>query len=74
MIYHSNRLFGLFFNASNPIVLLFLGDVLVVLHLLARDLEVLLARGYVVDKVQCVDMFPNTVHVETIVALHRTDM
>ncbi len=32
---------------------------------LARDLEVLLARGYVVDKVQCVDMFPNTVHVET---------
>ena len=34
---------------------------------LARDLEVLLARGYVVDKVQCVDMFPNTVHVETVV-------
>ena len=41
---------------------------------LARDLEVLLARGYVVDKVQCVDMFPNTVHVETVVALHRKDM
>ena len=36
---------------------------------LARDLEVLLARGYVVDKVQCVDMFPNTVHVETVVLL-----
>lgn len=36
---------------------------------LARDLEVLLARGYVVDKVQCVDMFPNTVHVETVVQL-----
>lgn len=36
---------------------------------LARDLEVLLARGYVVDKVQCVDMFPNTVHVETVVKL-----
>ena len=41
---------------------------------LARDLEVLLARGYVVDKVQCVDMFPNTVHVETVVGLHRKDM
>ena len=36
---------------------------------LARDLEVLLARGYVVDKVQCVDMFPNTVHVETVCLL-----
>ena len=36
---------------------------------LARDLEVLLARGYVVDKVQCVDMFPNTVHVETVVLM-----
>lgn len=41
---------------------------------LARDLEVFLARGYEVKKVQCVDMFPGTAHVETIVALHRTDM
>lgn len=40
---------------------------------LARDLEVLLARGYVVDKVQCVDMFPNTVHVETVVLLTRVN-
>lgn len=38
---------------------------------LARDLEVLLARGYGVDKVQCVDMFPNTVHVETVVLLSQ---
>ena len=38
---------------------------------LARDLEVLLARGYMVDKVQCVDMFPNTVHVETVVLLSQ---
>ena len=38
------------------------------------DLEVLLARGYVVDKVQCVDMFPNTVHVETVVLLQRKNM
>ena len=38
---------------------------------LARDLEVLRARGYVVDKVQCVDMFPNTVHVETVCLLSR---
>lgn len=36
---------------------------------LARDLEVLLARGYVVDKVQCVDMFPNTVHVECVIMM-----
>ena len=38
---------------------------------LARDLEVLLARGYGVDKVQCVDMFPNTVHVECVTLLQR---
>ena len=36
---------------------------------LARDLEVLQARGYKVEKVCCVDMFPNTVHVETVVLL-----
>ncbi len=41
---------------------------------LARDLEVLLARGYVVDKVQCVDMFPNTVHVETVVLLSKGEI
>ena len=40
---------------------------------LARDLEVLLERGYEVKRVCCVDMFPGTVHVETIVALHRKD-
>lgn len=36
---------------------------------LARDLEVLQARGYQVKKVCCVDMFPNTFHVETVVLL-----
>ena len=36
---------------------------------LARDLEVLQARGYQVERVCCVDMFPNTVHVETVVLL-----
>ena len=36
---------------------------------LARDLEVLQARGYEVKKVCCVDMFPATVHVETVVLL-----
>ena len=41
---------------------------------LARDLEVLQARGYEVKKVCCVDMFPSTFHIETIVALHRTGM
>ena len=38
---------------------------------LARDLEIFLARGYEVKKICCVDMFPNTVHVETICALSR---
>ncbi len=38
---------------------------------LARDLEVLQARGYKVEKVCCVDMFPNTVHVETVCLLSR---
>ena len=41
---------------------------------LARDLEVLQARGYQVKKVCCVDMFPNTVHVETVACLQRVDM
>ena len=35
--------------------------------------EYLQARGYRVEQVCCVDMFPNTVHVETIVALQRVD-
>ena len=38
---------------------------------LARDLEVLQDRGYNVEKVCAVDMFPNTVHVETVVLLSR---
>ncbi len=36
---------------------------------LARDLEALLAGGYRVERVQCVDMFPAAVHVETVVML-----
>ena len=36
---------------------------------LARDLEVLQARGYEVKKICCVDMFPSTFHVETVVKL-----
>lgn len=38
---------------------------------LARDLEVLLSRGYKVEKVCAVDMFPKTVHVETVCLLTR---
>ena len=38
---------------------------------LARDLEVLQARGYRVERVRCVDMFPATVHVETVVLLSQ---
>ena len=38
---------------------------------LARDLEALLAGGYRVERVQCVDMFPATVHVETVCLLSK---
>lgn len=38
---------------------------------LARDLVTLQARGYQVEKVCCVDMFPQTGHVETCVLLGR---
>jgi tRNA/tmRNA/rRNA uracil-C5-methylase (TrmA/RlmC/RlmD family) len=38
---------------------------------LARDLKVLQARGYRVERMCAVDMFPGTVHVETVVLLTR---
>lgn len=38
---------------------------------LARDLEMLQGRGYKVEKIACVDLFPNTVHVETVCLLSR---
>ena len=38
---------------------------------LARDLEVFEASGYHMEKACCVDMFPGTVHVETVVLLAR---
>jgi 23S rRNA (uracil1939-C5)-methyltransferase len=38
---------------------------------LARDLAQLTGYGYVVDRVQPVDMFPQTPHVETVALLHR---
>ena len=40
---------------------------------LARDLAIMKELGYEVREVQTADMFPMTTHVETIVALHRTD-
>lgn len=38
---------------------------------LQRDLEVLQARGYQVDRICCVDMFPATANVETVCLLTR---
>lgn len=38
---------------------------------LARDLEMIQGRGYKVEKIACVDLFPNTVHVETVAVLSR---
>ena len=40
---------------------------------LARDLCILEDGGFKVDKVQCVDMFPHSVHVETVVLMSRKD-
>lgn len=41
---------------------------------LARDLVVLQERGYKVEKVCAVDMFPETVHVESVILLHRKNI
>lgn len=38
---------------------------------LARDLEVFRAAGYQVERGKCVDMFPNTGHVECVVLMSR---
>ena len=40
---------------------------------LARDLELLTGKGYVPERVSCVDLFPGTVHVETVCCLHRVN-
>lgn len=40
---------------------------------LAKDLLVFEERGYKVDKVCCVDMFPSTYHVETVVKMSRIE-
>ena len=41
---------------------------------LARDLKYLTKHGYQAKECQPVDLFPWTKHIETIVALHRTDL
>ena len=38
---------------------------------LVRDLEVFEANGYKTEKIKCVDMFPRTAHVETVVLLTK---
>ena len=38
---------------------------------LVRDLQVFLEKGYRVEKACCVDMFPQSVHVETVVLLSQ---
>ena len=38
---------------------------------LARDLKILCEKGYRLEKARCVDMFPMTVHVETVCLLSR---
>lgn len=41
---------------------------------LARDLETLTARGYAVERACCVDMFPGTGNVETVVLLSKGEI
>ena len=38
---------------------------------LARDLELLQGRGYQVERIGCVDLFPGTYHIETVVLLSQ---
>ena len=40
---------------------------------LARDLKILCAKDYALKKVQAVDQFPQTTHVETVCSLHRIE-
>ncbi len=40
---------------------------------LARDMKYLCEKGYVGEKIQPVDMFPHSVHVETVVLMSRVD-
>ena len=40
---------------------------------LARDLEMLQGRGYKVERIACVDLFPNTYHVETCALLAKAN-
>ena len=41
---------------------------------LARDLKLFAEDGYQLEKVQPVDMFPHTVHVESVVKLTRAGL
>ena len=41
---------------------------------LARDLKYLAENGFEVEKARAVDMFPNSVHVETVCCLHRVNL
>ncbi|NTW71488.1 MAG: 23S rRNA (uracil(1939)-C(5))-methyltransferase RlmD [Eubacteriaceae bacterium] len=38
---------------------------------LARDLEHFIQAGYAIERVKCVDMYPNTPHLETVVMLKK---
>lgn len=38
---------------------------------LARDLEMLQGRGYKVERIACIDLFPGTYHIETVCLLSR---
>lgn len=41
---------------------------------LARDYNILKENGYILKDIACVDMFPNTIHVETVALLSKLDV
>lgn len=40
---------------------------------MVRDLQIFSDNGYKIEKIKCVDMFPRTYHVETVVLMSRKD-
>ncbi len=38
---------------------------------LARDYNIFKEKGYILKEISCVDMFPNTIHVECVVLLRK---
>ncbi len=40
---------------------------------LAKDLKLMISKGFVIEKIFLIDLFPNTYHIETFVKLSRKE-